>query len=373
MEEAKELYEILSQVHPNDSEIKVLLAEILIELDRDQQAIQYLETIPQDDPNYAAVLLIEADLYQMQGLYEVSEQKLLHAKRLFADEPVIQYALGELYMSLGRFKDAIDYYKELLKAGENTLAGNDVNGRLAEALSASGAFEESIGFYERTLDNHVDINTLFGYALTCYQAGQYHKAIKGFTELKEMDPQYNSLYLYLSKSYEQLGSLHEAIKAAEAGFAVDQFNVDLFFHAGRIALEAKEEQSAESYLRESLALDPELTKAAQLLIKLLLHQERYDDVLEIVNQFSNKHAEAQFYWDAAYSYQKIEQYSEALNQYRLAYNEFKNNTEFLSEYGYFLIEEGKRAEAIAIFQRLNELEPWNEEWTDLLARFEEYP
>jgi len=34
--------------------------------------------------------------------------------------------------------------------------------------------------------------------------------------------------------------------------------------------------------REALALDPELTEAALTLNKLLLHQERYEDVLEIV-------------------------------------------------------------------------------------------
>lgn len=72
--------------------------------------------------------------------------------------------------------------------------------------------------------------------------------------------------------------------------------------------------------------------------------------------------------DAAKSYQEIEEYSQALNKYNEAYTYFKQQPDFLADYGYFLIEEGKRKEAAELFSKLTRLEPHNEEYQDILQR-----
>ncbi|GIN92028.1 hypothetical protein J6TS1_24050 [Siminovitchia terrae] len=370
LEEAKELYERLLEVFPEESELKIMLAELLIDLGKDEEAYPYLETVEPTDPNYAAALLLEADLYQMQGLYEVSEQKLLKAKEMYSQEPVIDFALAELYMSLGRFLEAVTSYQRLLKAGEETVGGNDIYARLAEALSAGGAFEESIPNYEKSLENSKDLNVLFGYGLTSFQAGLYKKAKNAFEELKTLDHEYHALYLYLAKSYDQLGDLDKAIETAEQGLAADEYNADLYIYIAGLLMKAGREEEAEDALHQALALDPESTEAASLLNKLLLHQERYEDVLEVLSNIKNAD-DSQLHWDAAYSYQQIENYSEALNEYKLAYNELKNNLDFLKDYGFFLMEEGMRSEGAAVFRRLSSLDPSNEEWHEIIDRLEE--
>lgn len=102
-----------------------------------------------------------------------------------------------------------------------------------------------------------------------------------------------------------------------------------------------------------------------------MHQKRFEDVLEISKQIEKEgDPDPSIYWDMAIAYQHIEQYSQALKYYELAYNDLKNNLEFLEEYGYFLIEEGKRDEAAQIFHSLLKEDPTNEEWILLLERFE---
>ncbi len=370
LEEAKELYERLLEEFPEETELKILLAELLIDLGKDEDAYPYLETVDPTDPNYAAVLLLEADLYQMQGLYEVSEQKLLKAKEMYSQEPVIDFALAELYMSLGRFLEAVTSYQKLLKAGEETVGGNDIHARLAEALSAGGAFEESIPYYEKSLENYKDLNVLFGYGLTSFQAGLYKKAKDAFEELKTLDHEYHALYLYLAKSHDQLGDLDKAIETAEQGLAADEYNAELYIYLAGLLMKAGRREEAEDALHQALALDPESTKAASLLNKLLLHQERYEDVLEVLANIKDTD-DSQLHWDAAFSYQRLENYSEALNEYKLAYNELKNNPDFLKDYGFFLMEEGKRSEAVAVFRRLSSMDPSNEEWHAMIDRLEE--
>lgn len=370
LEEAIELYESLLNKYPHESEIKLSLSELLIEIGQEEKALLHLETIHDTDNLYGAALLLEADLYQMQGLYEVSEQKLLAAKKKFPDEPIIIYALGELYMSQGRFLDAAVCYRQLLNIGEHAAAGQDIHAKLAEAFSAGGAFEESMHFYEKALEKHRDPDVLFGYGLTCFQAGNYTKAIKAFNELKQIDPDYTSLYLYLAKCHEQVHEPEKAIKIGKEGLAVDEFHPDLYAYTGTLLLKAGRDDEAESFLRKALSLDPELTEAAKRLTRLLMKQERYHEVLEMTAMFQDNQ-DADIHWDAAYSYQQAEQYSEALNEYKLAYNDLKHNPEFLKDFGYFLVEEGKTEEAADIFQSLAELEPLNEEWHDWIGRLKD--
>ncbi|WP_233711079.1 tetratricopeptide repeat protein [Lederbergia citrisecunda] len=373
LDEAKELYEILLRFYPDEGELKLNLAELLVEMDQDDEALQYLESISKDDPNYPASLLVEADLYEMQGLFEVSENKLLKAKEIVPDESVVDYALGELYMTQGRFLEAARSFSILLTEESNVIEGVDINSRMAEALSAGGAFEDALAYYKKSLKNKTDIDLLFAYGLTAYQSAQYKVAIRAFKQLRDIDPHYHSLYLYLARSLEHEEKLDEALEVAEAGLKEDEFNKDLHYFAGKLALKIGDENKAEHFFRQALVLDPEYTESAISLNRLLIHQERYESVLEITEMFfEGGGADPQFHWDAAVSYQHTEQYAQALNEYEHAYNDLKNNQDFLVDYGYFLMEEGNGRAAAEIFKMLAEKDPANEEWISLLERLEEY-
>jgi tetratricopeptide (TPR) repeat protein len=372
LEEAAALFQNLIEKYPDEGELFISLAEIFIEMGQEEEAMLLLEKIKQEDECYPQSLLLIADLYQMNGLYEVSESKLLKAKTLLPNEIVIDFALGELYGELGKFQEAIDAYKIVLEKGTKELAGVSIYHRLAEMLSASGLFEDAISYYELALKEKLEINLLFGYALTAFQAGMNKTAIEKFEELKELDPEYHSLYLYLAKAYEKEEEIAKSFETIIAGISYDEFNKDLFYYGGKLALKLGNEQEAERLLREAIAVDPGFTEAVLVLNKLLLRQERYDDVLELIKHVEYyEEEEPQLLWDEAIAYQNLEQYSQALNKYNAAYTLFKNNEEFLSDYGYFLMGEGKRAEAVEIFSELLKNDPSNEEYQELIDRLQD--
>ncbi|MBA4536089.1 tetratricopeptide repeat protein [Bacillus aquiflavi] len=368
LEEAKKLFKDLLSRYPNEGELLVLYAEILMEKGEEDEAILALEKIDHNDDFYPQALLLLADLYQMEGLYEVSEQKLLDAKKLLPDEPVIDFALGELYAAEGKFVEAINAYERILTDNLN-ITGVNINQRLAEVLSAAGRFEEALPYYDKALKENLEINTLFGYGFTALQAGYHNKAIETFLELKELDHEYHSLYLYLAKAYEREEELVKSFETVKKGISLDEFNKDLFFYGGKIALKLGKQQEAEELLRQAIALDPSFTEAVLTLNKLFLTEERYEEIIDLVNELEKYgEEEPQFYWDRAIAYQHLEQYSYALNQYRLAYTFFKNNHDFLHDYGYFLIEEGKTKDAGEIFNKLLKLNPSNDEYVQILER-----
>ncbi|RFU65532.1 tetratricopeptide repeat protein [Peribacillus glennii] len=368
MEEAKDLYEELLTLFPGEGELILSLAEIFIDGDREDEAFTLLEQISPEDHMYPSALLLEADLYQMQGMDEVSERKLIQAKQLLPDEPLIDFALGELFYQQGRGQDAVASYQKVLESGTE-VGGVNINQRIAESLSGSGKFEEAIPYFKKALDERLEINTLFEYGFTAYQAGFYETAIEKFTELKGLDREYYSLYLYLAKAYEHLEDLDRSLAAVKEGIVVDEFNKDLYFYGGKIALKKGEPDDAEKLFREALAIDPGFLEAALTLIKLFMQEERFEDALECMEEV-RKYGEddPQFDWLSAVSRQKLEQYDEALNDYHKAYNSFKNNQDFLEDYGFFLIEEGNRHTAREIFSKLASADPSNDEYALILER-----
>lgn len=371
IDEAKELYEHLLELYPEEGELLLSIAEILIDNDQEDEALLMLEKISQDDDVYPSVLLLKADLYQLQGMSEVSERKLLQAKGLLPNEVIIDFALGELFYQQGRNQEAISSYIKVLEQ-EEEVGGISIHQRLAEALSGMGEFEESLPYFEKALDYQLEINTLFEYAFTAYQAGMYQMAIKKFTELKELDPEYHSLYLYLARSYEHLEDLDQGLNVVKEGIRVDEFNKELYFFGGKLALKKGLEEEAEHFFKEALAMDPGYLEAAITLLKLYMQNERYDDILECINEV-RKYGEEdpQFNWLEAVSFQKLEQYDEALNSYHQAYNDFKNNEDFLEDYGFFLLEEGDKATAREVFTRLLQFNSTNDEYVHILERLEE--
>lgn len=261
LDEAKGLIEKLLTVFPEEGELLILLAEILVEAGEEEEAILVLEKISTQDANFGQSLLILADLYQMEGLYEVSENKLLQAKELLPDEIIIDFALAELYGEQGEILKALNAYETVLKE-TNELAGINLNSRIAELLSASGKFEEALTYYDQALNDKLELNTLFGYAFTALQAGYNRTAIEKFEELKKLDPEYHSLYLPLASAYEREEELENSLKTIQEGTKQDEFNKELFFQGGKIALKLGKEAEAEMYFRESLGLDPGFIEAA---------------------------------------------------------------------------------------------------------------
>ncbi|WP_423798947.1 tetratricopeptide repeat protein [Neobacillus sp. SAB-20_R2A] len=372
LDEARALVENLLNSYPEEGELLILLGEILIEAGEEEEAILVLERISELDVHYAQSLLLMADLYQLQGLYEVCENKLLKAKEILPNEIIIDFALGELYSEQGEVTAALNAYEKVLK--ETTeVASVNIYARMADLLSASGVFEEALVYYDKALEEKLEINTLFGYAFTALQAGYNRTAIEKFIELKELDPEYHSLYLLLGKAYEREEELENSLRIVQEGIKIDEFNKDLFFYGGQIAAKLGKLPEAEQYLREALVLDPGFTRAVMVLNKLFLQEERFEDVLLLLSDLGlTDDEEPQLLWDSALAYQKLESYSKALDKYESAYTFFKNNETFLQDYGYFLMEEGKTTPAAEIFKQLLAFDPTNSEYLDVLERLGEF-
>ena len=148
-------------------------------------------------------MLAIADLYQVIGIPEVSEAKLKEAATLLPDEPLIQFALAELFFSVDRFAEAATIYEKLLASNIKEVSGISMQERFGQSLSMQGNFEAAIEPLEQALEEDRTDDRLFQLAFTYLQLKENEKAIYYLQELREMNPQYQSLYLYLGQALQE--------------------------------------------------------------------------------------------------------------------------------------------------------------------------
>lgn len=357
--QAKEVFKDLVAIFPDENELKVMLADIYIELDDDQEAIQLLDEIPSEDSFYLQALVQLADLYQSEGLLEVAEQKLLEAQKIAPEEPIITFALAEFFFSIGDFKRAIIYYDKLYP-DQNMLADVNIISRLAESYSAIGEYEKALEFYQKEEQSHPD--DLFKYGLTATYAKRPEIAISSFEKLLEIDDNYHSAYYELAKVYADEEMIKESLETAEKGITKDEFNKELYYLAGTAAKKLKDSDLSEKYLQEAISLDPDFKKAVIALNSIFEEEERFSDSIELFEAIKSQDIfDPHYEWMLAAAYYAEEEYEKAWQAYEQAYEHLSDDPGLLKEYGYFLAEEGKRDKAVELLKSYLKERPEDDE------------
>lgn len=363
--EAIKLLNQLLKKYPEEGEIITKLAEMHIELEEDEFAIQLLNDIPKDDPYYVAALIQLADLYQVQGLFEVSEQKLLEAKKLAPDEKVIDFALGELFFSIGDFGRAITNYEKL----DPKEKINDISiiERLAECHALLGNYEKALNYYH-DLDRE-DPDFLFKYGYIAYHAERHEIAINEWEKLLEIDPYYHSAYAQLANTYIEQKMFDKAHETVMKGLKYDEFNKELYFIAGQLSVQNNNDEDAIKYLQKAIELDQDYQDAILLLTELYAENNEHEKIIELLTAIKQSGATDPIYdWELAKAYEAVEDYDKALTAYEEANTYLQHDSDFLKEYGYFLIEEGMSDKAVEILQKYVEHVPDDEDVISLLER-----
>ncbi|WP_339215754.1 tetratricopeptide repeat protein [Solibacillus sp. FSL W8-0372] len=370
LNEADKVFEHLQFLFPEEAQISIDRASVLIEMGEEDNALDLLMGIADDAPEYPQALLVLADYYQMQGLFEVAEQRINEALQILPHEPLLQFAKAELLFETGRFSEAVRIYEELYTV-DKKFAGIILAQRLAEVYRAGAGYERALDYYMEALEEEVTADLLFGSAYSAFQTEKYELAIKQLEDLKELDPDYFSAYLLLAESYAMLEDNERALKAIKEGLKRDEYDKSLYLFAGKMAIKNSMIQEATEYLHEAIALDPEYMEAILILMSVYSTEQRFEEIIALYEQLQQNEFEwVSLYPFVANAYNEEEQFEKAYEIYKEAYTEFKDDVEFLEKYYLFLVEDGKREEAKKVVERLVQLQPSEQQWTDLLERFE---
>lgn len=366
LSEAKEAYGALNYLAPQIQEWNIALAEIAIDEDDYDQALDILLTIDKESDVYPQALLTMADAYQVQGLYEVSEKKIFEVMALLPDEPILDYALAQLYHSIGEYKKAIPIYEELAFGNGEIASATQLHFFLGDCHNAIGEFETALQYLERIpADEHFP-DSYFQLGFTYFQLKEYARAISIFNKLLETDNAYLSAYLYLANALEAELELEEALAVVEQAIRMNPYQHEFFTTAAKLQLKLNREQDAERNLLEAAALEPDLSSIHLAFCNLLLKQERFEELITyIADRAEQEDNDPQYNWLLAASHNALEDYASANKEYEAAYPHFADNEAFLLEYAAFLKEEGNRDKLSEVIHQGLALYPTNTELLQL--------
>ncbi|KRM90990.1 tetratricopeptide repeat protein [Liquorilactobacillus cacaonum] len=330
---AKKAYQSLLAKFPNEDILRAQLADLAVSDGHDEEALEYLSAIKPESDAYVNSLLVAADLYQTQGLLEVSEHKLLEALQLAPDEEAVIFGLAEFYFSTKKFGKAIESYLTLVKLGFTQLASVSMVQRLGQCYAEVGKFEQALGYFDQLNDKQISPDARFQIAFTQLQVKNYEEAIKNFVKLKSNYKDYTTLYPYLAIAYEQQGLLNEALETLQEGLSVDQYNIKLYEQASSVSLKLQQVESAQTYLEKALEIDPDNLTIVIQYSNLLVSRQKYQETIDFLSSFiQNNEIDPQIYWNLGKAYSALDNDTKAIKYYESASRVYDDNPTFIREF-----------------------------------------
>lgn len=372
LHQAQRTYLKLLQRYPAEDELRTALAEIAIDEGNNDEALAYLAQIKPDSPAYLQSLLVAADLYQTEEQFEVTEEKLQAAYQLAPTEPAVLFALGEYYYATGLFTLAIQYYFALIQAGVAEFARVDIAGRLGMAYAQSGKFDQALGYLKQVAPGYLTSDIRFQTGLTELNLGDLKAAIVTLKELIEDDDQYASAYPALAQAYLQENHVSQALKVAQEGLGVDEYNEQLFALAGDLAGRLGETTLVEKYLTKAHELDPDNLAITLKLSNYYLSQNDHEANLAVLTTVNKAAVDPQVEWNLAQSYQALEKFDAAAQAYENARPTYWENLTFLKQLLGFYQENGDQALLLDTLEHALTLAPDDPELTELEAQYQAF-
>lgn len=324
------------------SEIFLLLkAELLIDNQHIDDAIDILLTIPNDSDAYVSSLLILADAYQQLDLHEVALQKLQLAKRLLPNEPVIDLAQFEHYFYMGEYHKALSILESL--PYHDILSEEQYIKKISRVLVALGEYEEAIASFEQLKEDEHDVSSLFELGLAYYQIDDYQRSYYWLNHLVSKDPDFYSSYYYLGQSSLQLGKIEDGISYLEQAIAYNPYHETLY-----LTLFEQYDKSHQYDKLTQLISDAKIYGIDGLswhirLARYYLRQEDYETVVEYINNvLIIEDEESELYWILALAYANLEEDEHAQVWFQKALVLFEEDSEFLENYAQYAREIGDR-------------------------------
>lgn len=343
LEETKRVYNHLIDINPRDDELKIYLAEIEIEDGNELEALNLLHSIEETSPSYTQSLLVQADYYHLNGLPEVSIQKLEEAEEILPEEPVIKFAIGEVYFTTADYQKATNYYEFLLEEGIEEIAGTLIYSRLGNTYLMLGSYKKAIDSLTESLSFKDDPEVYYQLGFAYIQQEDFQQGIDSLNEAKEIDPSLISIYVLLADAFEQLNQLENAIKAIEEGISLNEVNTELYLLAADYSTKLNDHDKAEEYYQDALKLEPENEDILIKYAQYLNYMSEYEDIIELFNQSPTTMQELpEAMWLLANANNELDEYDNARTLFEQAYDYLDANLDFLKDYIFFLREDGQR-------------------------------
>lgn len=361
-----EVFRTLYHKYPDESELLIYFIEGLMSENQTDEALEYLSQVAISTEK----LMLEADLYQQINMTEVAIDKLIEARELEPNDPIIHFALAEMLYFDGQYLRATREYEVVLDTGEYEVNSINLFARMADCALQSGNYSDAINLYDEINEDEMTSEDFFKKAIAYEKNDITHEAIKITKNLLSKDPDFIQGYFYLQSLYENEKNYPDAIETGKEGLRLNQFYKELMVSTGSLEIEHGDANEGVELLKQALEVDNAYHEPLLILSDLFRNEEDYEAIIALLSYVDEDDLDPVFMWHLAHAFGQEERDKEAQHFFELAYPTMKTQSAFLSDYYYYLIEIGYKEKAKTILQQLLEMDPSNETWQEEANRLD---
>ena len=361
-----EVFRTLHHKYPDESELLIYFIEGLMSENQTDEALEYLSQVTISTEK----LMLEADLYQQINMTEVAIDKLIEARELEPNDPIIHFALAEMLYFDGQYLRATREYEVVLDTGEYEVNGINLFARMADCALQSGNYSDAINLYDEINEDEMTSEDFFKKAIAYEKNDITHEAIKITKNLLSKDPDFIQGYFYLQSLYENEKNFPDAIETGKEGLRLNQFYKELMVSTGSLEIEHGDANEGVELLKQALEVDNAYHEPLLILSDLFRNEEDYEAIIALLSYVDEDDLDPVFMWHLAHAFSQEERDKEAQHFFELAYPTMKTQSAFLSDYYYYLIEIGYKEKAQTILQQLIKMDPSNETWQEEANRLD---
>lgn len=361
-----EVFRTLYHKYPDESELLIYFIEGLMSENQTDEALEYLSQVAISTEK----LMLEADLYQQINMTEVAIDKLIEARELEPNDPIIHFALAEMLYFDGQYLRATREYEVVLDTGEYEVNGINLFARMADCALQSGNYSDAINLYDEINEDEMTSEDFFKKAIAYEKNDITHEAIKITKNLLSKDPDFIQGYFYLQALYENEKNYPDAIETGKEGLRLNQFYKELMVSTGSLEIEHGDANEGVELLKQALEVDNAYHEPLLILSDLFRNEEDYEAIIALLSYVDEDDLDPVFMWHLAHAFGQEERDKEAQHFFELAYPTMKTQSAFLNDYYYYLIEIGYKEKAKTILQQLIEMDPSNETWQEEANRLD---
>ncbi len=271
---------------PGDPEARLLLAQVLREQIRFDEALAEFDAVAQKDPSKYEPFYYAGQILYQRGDYERALSHLKRAATLAPGSPLARYQLGLAYL---RLEDLAAAEREVRRALEidpgytralYTLAGlRERAGKTAEAETLRARFDE---IQRRQIEQREDQARVKHYerqGLLYLEDNEPAKAVEEFRTAIELKPEEASLHTFLGIALSYGDSTAETVAAFKEAIRLDPEQASALTELGRLHAMAGKFEPARGYLERAISAKPGLIEAHEFLANVYEDLGRPEEAL----------------------------------------------------------------------------------------------
>jgi len=367
VEEALVILQELMVQYPEDAELRLFTAELYLESEQEEEALAILAEFPSEDKeSFLRASLLAGELYLMQGWYETAEYKIREALKLYPQERILRTGLGEVYYAQEKYEAALTHFLNGIEISDYTKIGN--------CYVHIGQFEEALSYYKKalTVKPH-DPDTLFRYGFVAFQMDEWQEALQKLEQVVNHDPFFTSVYPYLIEASIKLGQLDKALEWSDEGLKYDHTNPQLFYLKAQLLINTSQaQQQAEDLLDKALSLNEAHIPTLELKMMIYKDGEEWEAALECVNLLLDLAPErVDLFLEQGLLHEALDQIDQAEASYRKGLHLATDDIELFNHLAMLLRNKGELQEALVLWKRSLALEPNQWEIEELVGQYED--